>query len=103
MARYAYDEETSAALHMDVAHDVEDLEPVPVARWVEAMRRLNGIQDPLARQILAIHQDCGSGSGVCDGSESDVIPISRRAHWGCETTEIVAQHFGVGYPHPPGR
>ena len=98
VARYVYDEETSAALHMDVVHEVEDLEPVPVARWVEAMRRLNGIRDPLARQILAIHCDCGSGSGVCDGYESDPIPISARSHWGCETTEIVARHFAVEYP-----
>jgi hypothetical protein len=103
MTRYAYDEESSAALHMDVVHEIEDLEPVPVARWVEAMRRLNGIKDPLARQILAIHRDCGSGSGACDGSESDATPISHRAHWGCETTEVVAQHFGVEYPQPPGR
>lgn len=102
MARYVYDEESSDALHVDVVHEIDDLEPVPVARWVEAMRRLNGIKDPLARKIFAIHRDCGSGTGVCDGFESDPIPISQRAHWGCETTEIIAQHFGVEYPHPRG-
>jgi len=103
VARYVYDEETSAALHRDVVHEVDDLEPVPVARWVEAMRRLNGIRDPLARQILALHRDCGSGGGVCDGYESDPILIAGRTHWGCETTEVVAQHFGVEYPGAKGR
>ena len=103
MVRYVYDEEASAALHMDVVHEVEDPGPVPVSRWVEAMRRLNGIRDPLARQILAIHRGCGSGDGVCDGYESDAIPKSRRSHWGCETIEVVAQHFGVEYPVAKGR
>ena len=98
MSRYVYDEEASAALNMDIVHEGEELKPVPVARWVEAMRRLNGIHDPLARQILAIHRECGSCSGVCDGYESDPIPISGRNHWGCETTEVIAQHFGVEYP-----
>lgn len=101
MARYIYDEEASAALHMDVVHEVE--EPVPVTRWVEALRRLNGIRDPLARQILALHRDCGSGSGVCDGCDSGSTPISGRTHWGCETIEVVAQHFGVEYPVANGR
>ena len=88
---------------MDVVHEVEDLEPVPVARWVEAMRRLNDIRDPLGRQILALHRDCGSGSGVCDVYERDPIPIPGRRRWGCETTEVVAEHFGVEYPVASGR
>ena len=98
MSRYFYDEEASAALHMDVVHELEELEPVAETRWVEAMRRLNAIRDPLARQILAIHRNCGSGDGVCDGYESDAVPLSGRSHWGCETVEVVAQHFGVEYP-----
>src|SRR5687768_6127732 len=40
VSRYEYDEEASAALHMDVVHEVPDDRPVPVTRWVEAMRRL---------------------------------------------------------------
>ena len=96
MTRYEYDEEASAALHMDVVHEVDD-SPAPVSRWVDAMRRLNAIDDPLARKLLALHRDCGSGSGVCDG-EDDPEPMDRRADWGCETTQLIADHFGVEYP-----
>ena len=32
MSRYEYDEEASAAWHMDVAHEVDD-SPAPVSRW----------------------------------------------------------------------
>lgn len=49
MSRYFYDEEASAALHMDVVHELKELEPVAETRWVEAMRRLNAIRDPVAR------------------------------------------------------
>ena len=55
MARYVYDEEASAALHMDVVREVDEPAPVPVALWVEAMRGLN-IRDPLARRILDVHR-----------------------------------------------
>ncbi|MDR7251910.1 hypothetical protein J2X46_000886 [Nocardioides sp. BE266] len=96
MTRYEYDEETSERLHMDVVLEVDD-RPTPVARWVDAMRRLNSIDDPLARRVLALHRDCGSGGGTCDGGfESE--PISRRVGWGCETTSAIADHFGVDYP-----
>ncbi|MFC7594382.1 hypothetical protein ACFQU3_03615 [Terrabacter sp. GCM10028922] len=68
---------------MDMLHEIEEFSR---SRWPvgsKAMRRLNGIHDPLARQILAIHRECGSGSGVCDEHE---------------TTEVIAQHFGVENP-----
>jgi hypothetical protein len=101
MTRYEYDEEAGARLHMDVVHEVDD-RPTPVVRWVDAMRRLNSIDDPLSRRSLALHRDCGTGSGVCDGG-SDREPIERRVGWGCETTEVIAHHFGVEYPSaPPG-
>lgn len=91
------------ALHMDVVHEVRDDAPVPVTRWIEAMRRLNSINDPLARQLLKLHQNCGSGDGECDDSEDDCVAIAQRADWGCENTEIIATHFGVEYPaRPPG-
>jgi hypothetical protein len=96
MTRHEYDEEASERLHMDVVHEIDDI-PAPVARWVDAMRRLNAIDDPLARKILVIHRDCGSGSGECDSGLDDV-PMSERAHWGCETTAVIAAHFGVEYP-----
>ena len=99
MTRYEYNEEASAAWHMDVVHEVDD-RPAPVTRWVDAMRRLNAIDDPLARKLLKLHRDCGSGSGVCDDTEDDPDPMGRRAGWGCETTEVIADHFGVDYPTP---
>jgi hypothetical protein len=62
------------------------------------MRRLNSIDDPLARALLALHRDCGSGSGVCDSIDGEVVPIPDRRGWGCETTEVIADHVGVEYP-----
>src|SRR3954453_11886723 len=93
MTRYEYDEEASERLHMDVVHEVDD-RPTPVARWVDAMRRLNSINDPLARRLLALHRDCGSGSGVCDSVDDESVSIGDRRGWGCETTEAIADHFG---------
>lgn len=99
MTKYIYDEEAGGRLQMDVVHEDDD-RPVPVARWVEAMRRLNSIEDPLARRIVALHRSCGSGSGTCD-ADLDVEPVARRTSWGCETTALVAQHFGIQYPSRP--
>ena len=103
MARFDYDEAASEAEHMDVVHEVPEDKPVPVARWVESMRRLNGIGDPLARRLLTLHRDCGSGSGVCDSVDEEFMAIADRSGWGCETTELIADHFGVEYPQPPMR
>lgn len=100
MSRYEYDEEASAAWHMDVLHEVDD-SPAPVSRWVDAMRRLNTINDPLARKLLALHRDCGSGTGSCDSLDDEANPMDRRPNWGCETTELIADHFGVEYPQGP--
>jgi len=97
MARCEYDVEGTAAEDMNVAHEVPG-DPVPVVRWVESLRRLNAVQDPLVRRLLALHRDCGSGSGVCDGLDSELILMSARAEWGCETTPTIAHHFDVQYP-----
>jgi len=99
MTRYEYDEEASRRLHMDVVYEVDD-RPTSVARWVDAMRRLNSIENPLARSVLALHQDCGSGSGACDGG-LDGETMVQIADWGCETTAVVARHFGIEYPAAP--
>ena len=96
MTRYEYDEEASNRLHLDVVYEIDD-RPTPVARWVDAMRRLNSIDDAFARRILALHRDCGSGSGTCDGG-FEGEPIAQRVDWGCETTTVIAQHFGIEYP-----
>lgn len=93
MTRYEYNEEASAAWRMDVVHEVDD-STAPVSRWVEAMRRLNTINDPLARKLLTR----GSGTGVCDSLDDEPDPMNRRASWGCETTQIIADHFDVDYP-----
>lgn len=98
VTRYEYDEEASAASHMDVVHEVEETAPASASRWVEAMRRLNGIDDALARRLLALHRDCGSGSGVCDDLDADPEPITHCTGWGCETTALIADHYGVEYP-----
>lgn len=99
MTRYEYDEEASRRLQVDVVYEIDD-RPVPVSRWVDAMRRLNSIEDPLARRVLALHRDCGSGSGTCDdGFDGDAI--ARRVTWGCETTAVIANYFDVEYPQPP--
>ena len=97
MTRYEYDKEASELHHMDVVYEVDDT-PAPVVRWVDAMGRLNAINDPLARRLLLLHRDCGSGSGVCDSLDEEGRPIADRRGWGCETTALIADHFGVEYP-----
>lgn len=96
MTGYEYDEEASERLHMDVVHEI-DGRPTPVARWVDAMRRLNAVDDPLAREILALHRDCGSGAGECD-RDFEAVAMAERRGWGCETTALIAQHYGVEFP-----
>lgn len=96
MTKYEYDEEASERLNVDVVHEVDD-SPGTESQWIESMRRLNTIQDPLSRRVLALHQDCGSGSGVCDSDEGDAMSWSERRDWGCETTATIAEHFAVEY------
>ncbi|MFN8195353.1 MAG: hypothetical protein U0R80_13850 [Nocardioidaceae bacterium] len=67
----------------------------PDPHWVEAMRRLNRIQDPFARQVLALHHECGTGRGVCDAG---LPPVEPHVTWGCETTALIAHQFGVAFP-----
>lgn len=101
MTRFEYDEEASQRLHYDVVHEIDD-QPTPVARWVDAMRALNSINDALARRILTLHRDCGSGSGVCDSTDEVSDEMANRRDWGCETTALIAEHFGVEYPARKG-
>lgn len=66
------------------------------------MGRLSAISDPLARKLIDLHRNCGSGDGVCDDADDfDDLP-AKRAEWGCETTETIAHHFGVDYPSDLG-
>ncbi|CUR59112.1 hypothetical protein NOCA2570032 [metagenome] len=91
MSRFEYDEEASGRLHMDVVHEIDEGSGSSLS-WVEAMRRLNAINDPLARKILALHRDCGSGTGECDSLDDEP---GERQEWGCETTALVAAHFAI--------
>ena len=100
-SRWVYDERASEAEHMDVVHEyVLHDRSEHVAAWVQAMRRLNSIEDPLARKILALHRDCDGGIGNCDACESE-DGESVGLTWPCETTEVIAQHFGIEYPGRP--
>lgn len=63
MTKYIYDEEGSERFHMDVVHEI-DIRPGSLNEWLDAMRRLNAINDPLGRSIVALHRDCGSGGRV---------------------------------------
>lgn len=67
---------------MDVVHEIDDAPapaPASAARWVDAMRRLNTINDPLARQLLRLRRNCGSGTGECDADfDLDAVPMPDR-------------------------
>lgn len=96
--KYEYDDAASEALHMDVAHEVSGR--APAVRWMEARRRLNRIDDPLGRKLLKLHERCGSGTGECDSGDDSSRHVPT---WGCETTALIALHFGVEYPAAPER
>ena len=101
MTKYVYDEEASAVWHMDVVHEVDDDDPSPVSRWAEGMRRLNSVRDPLARKIVALHSECGSGDGPCDDQTGDSVLPDPWSWWACETLELIAEHHRVEYPPRP--
>ena len=54
MTRYEYDEEASAAWHMDVVHEVDD-RPAPVSRWVDAMAAQRTV-NPARRASIAMRR-----------------------------------------------
>lgn len=95
MTRYEYDEAASAELHMDVVHDVQEATAPSASTWVEARRRLNTIDDRLARDLIRLHGDCGTGQGECDQVET---PNERFGTWGCATTATIAHHFNIQFP-----
>lgn len=101
MTKYVYDEEASERLHMDVVHEVDD-RPRSLREWLRARRRLNVVKDPLARRIIELHRDCGSGNGECDSSLDDPVPMAERTDWGCETTSLIAAHYGIEFRTPAG-
>lgn len=94
---YEYDEDASVRLNVDVVYEAGD-QPRSEAQWLGAMRRLNAIDDALARRLLELHRDCGSGSGECDSIDDEDVSMTSRRDWGCETTAVIAGHFGVDYP-----
>ncbi|GGB23283.1 hypothetical protein GCM10011492_11420 [Flexivirga endophytica] len=62
--------------------------------------RIASANGTVRRSVLALHRDCGSGSGVCDGGIEGEAMV-QEADWGCETTAVVASHFGIEYPVTP--
>lgn len=97
-SRWVYDETASEAEHMDVVHEyVLHSRSQHVAAWVQAMRRLDSIEDPLARKVLALHRDCDGGIGNCDACESEG-GFRVRVTWPCDTIEAIARHFGIEQP-----
>lgn len=81
---------------MDVVHEVPEAKAAPsTSTWLEARRRLNTIDDRLARDLVRLHSDCGTGRGACDQDEA---PSERLSTWGCETTATIAQHFNIRFP-----
>lgn len=94
VTKYEYDEPASEAVHHDVVHEVP--EPGTRDTWIEAMRRLNAIGDPLARDLIKLHQDCGSGVGECDSV--DDIGDPNYDYWGCSTLATIAKHHRIDYP-----
>ena len=99
MTKYVYDEEASQRFHVDVVHEIDD-RPGSLSEWLNALRRLNAINDPLARSIVALHRDCGSGEGEFDSDLDEPVPIAERTSWGCETTSLIAAHYGIEYRVP---
>lgn len=92
-----YDEEASAAWHMDVVHEIPG--PGSASAWVAAQRRLNTITDPLARRLIELHRDSGSGTGECDPVDDlDDVDAGPRIGWGCETTRLIAEHYNIASP-----
>ena len=96
MTKHVYDDEASERLHMDVVQEGDD-RPGSASEWLAAMRRLNAIKEPLARRIIELHRDCGSGDGECDSGLDDPVPMAERTDWGCETTSLIAAHYGIEY------
>ncbi len=93
MNRYECSDGASIWLPVVAPDTADDREPDP--RWAEAVRRLNRISDPFARQVLALHGECGTGHGVCDAG---LPPVAEHVTWGCETTALIAHQFGVAFP-----
>jgi len=80
MPNYVYDEEASERFHMDVVHEIDDRQG-SLSEWLNVMRRLNAINEPLVRSIVALHRDGGSGEGECDSDQDEPVPMADRTNW----------------------
>jgi hypothetical protein len=83
MSRHQYDEEASAAWHMDVVHEVDDSPHQFLSGWMQCVAS--------TRSTIR----SSASSWRCTATAD---PVDRRSTWGCETTELIADHFGVEYP-----
>ncbi len=100
MTKFVYDEDASERLHMDVVHEMDDT-PTPAARWVDAMRQLSTINDPLARRLLALHRDCGSGTGVSPDDASSAVEVEDLFR-DCHVVGEVETVYGAQVVTEPG-
>lgn len=103
VTRYVYDEEAGRALHLDVVHEMDERAPMSATLWIEAIRRLNVIEDPLIRRILAVHLDCGSGTGACDDMEAEGVPLSERKRLGMRDHGAHRTALRCRLPQGPGK
>lgn len=90
-----YDDEASAEMHMDVVYEVDPLDRrTQMNIWVQAMRRLNSIDDPLVRKLITLH----SGGLHCGGPARSADETSG---WPCDTLRLIADHHGIEHPGRP--
>lgn len=80
---------------MDAIHEIHD-EAVRVAPWLDAMRRLTSINNAFARSFSPCIETVEPGKVPATPKWRDV-PIRLSTGWWCETTALVADHFGVKY------
>lgn len=69
MLRHEYDEDDAIAWRLDVSRADEE--------WAEAVGRLEAVQDPLVRRLVALHRDCDAA---------------------CTTLPVIARHYGIDLP-----
>lgn len=62
------------------------------------MRRPTTTNDALACELLSLHRDCGSDTGVGNSFDDEPVPVDRRSSADCETTQCIAVRFAGEYP-----
>ena len=69
-----------------------------MALLVVALPALDSITEPLARDVLDLHQrDVLSGRWYCGGCDAEGYEVDVPS-WPCRTTRLVAAHYGIELP-----